>query len=194
MTSTHSPIASGKVKFAGANIAGFDFGCDISGNCIVSGDSGTYPPLLPGGSDGSGQMLHFVKDDNMNIFRLPTSWQYITGGMLGGTLNAANMARYDQLVQGCLKTGAHCIIDIHNYARWNGGIIGQGGPTNAQFANLWGQIATKYVTQSKVIFGIMNEPHNIPDIAVWAKSVQAAVTAIRQAGATTQMCLLPGNE
>lgn len=39
----------------------------------------------------------------------------------------------------------------------------------------------------------MNEPHDVPDINLWAQSVQAAVTAIRQAGATTQLILLPGN-
>lgn len=44
------------------------------------------------------------------------------------------------------------------------------------------------------MFGIMNEPHDIPNISTWATSVQAAVTAIRKAGATTQMCLLPGND
>ena len=40
----------------------------------------------------------------------------------------------------------------------------------------------------------MNEPHDIPDITLWAQSVQAAVTAIRQAGATSQLILLPGND
>jgi endoglucanase len=40
----------------------------------------------------------------------------------------------------------------------------------------------------------MNEPHSIPDMSIWATTVQAAVTAIRQAGATTQMILLPGND
>ena len=39
----------------------------------------------------------------------------------------------------------------------------------------------------------MNEPHDIPDINAWADSVQAAVTAIRNAGATSQLILLPGN-
>ena len=39
----------------------------------------------------------------------------------------------------------------------------------------------------------MNEPHDIPDIDAWADSVQAAVTAIRNAGATSQLILLPGN-
>ena len=108
----------------------------------------------------AGQMLHLVKDDHLNMFRLPVGWQYLTNNGLGGTLNAANFAKYDQLVQACLGTGATCIIDIHNYARWNGGIIGQGGPTNAQFASLWSQIATKYASTANVAYGIMNEPHD----------------------------------
>ncbi len=39
----------------------------------------------------------------------------------------------------------------------------------------------------------MNEPHDLPSIPTWAATVQAAVTAIRQAGATSQYILLPGN-
>lgn len=97
-------------------------------------------------------------------------------------------------MQACLSTNAYCAIDIHNFARFNGQIIGQssGGPTDAQFADLWSQLATKYKSNSKVVFGLMNEPHDL-DITTWATSVQAAVTAIRNAGATTQMILLPGN-
>lgn len=109
-------------------------------------------------------------------------------------MDDANFASYDNLVQQCLATGAHCIVDIHNYARFDGQIIGQGGPTDAQFASLWQQIATKYSNTTNVIFGIMNEPHDLPSIPTWATSVQAAVTAIRNAGATTQMILLPGND
>ncbi len=37
-------------------------------------------------------------------------------------------------------------------------------------------------------------PIAVPDMARWATSVQAAVTAIRKAGATTQHILLPGNK
>lgn len=40
----------------------------------------------------------------------------------------------------------------------DGQIVGQGGPSNAIFAQLWGNLATKYASQPKVIFGIMNEP------------------------------------
>ncbi|OAA66482.1 glycoside hydrolase family 5 protein [Niveomyces insectorum RCEF 264] len=152
------------------------------------------PPLSAlGGPDGAGQMQHFVKDDGMNMFRLPVGWQYLLNNQLGGTLDSGNAGKYDQLVQACLATGAYCIIDIHNYARWNGQIIGQGGPTNDQFANLWTQLATKYASSDKIVFGIMNEPHDVPDINKWADSVQAAVTAIRGV-AKKQMILLPGND
>jgi endoglucanase len=103
------------------------------------------------------------------------------------------MGKYDKLIKACLSTGAYCAIDLHNFARWNGKIIGQdGGPSNDQFADIWKQLATKYKDNEKVVFGLMNEPHDV-DITAWASSCQAAVTAIRNMGATTQMILLPGN-
>lgn len=40
----------------------------------------------------------------------------------------------------------------------------------------------------------MNEPHDLPDLSLWAATVQEAVTAIRAAGATTQLILLPGTD
>jgi endoglucanase len=40
----------------------------------------------------------------------------------------------------------------------DGSIIDQGGPSNAVFAQLWGALATRYATKSRVIFGIMNKP------------------------------------
>lgn len=144
--------ALAKVQYAGINIAGLDFGTSTDGSCTVS--SAVDP-----GSDGIAQMQHFTNDDGLNVFRLPVSWQYLVNGNLGGTLDTTNFATYDKLVQGCLKTSAKmCIIDVHNYARWNGGIVGQGGPTNVQFASLWSQIASKYRGNPKVAFGVMNEP------------------------------------
>jgi endoglucanase len=94
-------------------------------------------------------------------------------------------------MQACLKTGAYCVIDVHNFARWDGGIIGQGGPTDAQFADLWTQLATKYAGNSFVIFELMNEPHDI-ELAAWVTSCQTAVTAIRKAETVPHMILLPG--
>jgi endoglucanase len=87
-------------------------------------------------------MQHFVNDDGFNVFRLPVCWQYLVNNNLGGTLDATNSGVYDELVGACLQTGAYCVVDIHNYARWNNQIIGQSGGavTSDQFASVWYQM------------------------------------------------------
>jgi endoglucanase len=130
-------------------IAGLDFGCTIDGTCKTAN-------IVDPGQIGIDQIQHFIKDDGLNTFRLPVGWQFLLNNNLGGTLDSNNWATYDKLVQGCLNAGAAlCIVDIHNYA---GGIVGQGGPTNAQFTSLWSQIAAKYKGNTRIAFGLMNEP------------------------------------
>ncbi|KAG5997682.1 hypothetical protein E4U54_002334 [Claviceps lovelessii] len=149
------------------------------------------PLAALGGADSADQMRHFVEDDGLNVFRLAMTWQYITAGQPSEKLDKTNWGNFDKLVQACLATGAYCMLDLHNFARFTGVVIGQGGPSNEAFAGLWTNIAAHYVHEDKIIFGLMNEPHDL-DLQLWAKSCQAAVTAIRKAGATSQMILLPG--
>lgn len=40
----------------------------------------------------------------------------------------------------------------------------------------------------------MHAPHDIPNLAVWANTLQQAVKIIRAVGATTQFILLPGTD
>lgn len=178
------PAVLGKVQFLGVAIAGGEFGCQIDGTCPPNS---AQLPL----SDGPAQINHFVKDDGVNVLRIPTTWQFLVNSQLDGDLDVSNVSKYDQLVQSCLNTGAYCIIDIHNFARWDGRIIGQGGPTGEQFARFWGQLAGKYAANDRIIFELMNEPHDL-DVGIWAQTCQKAVTAVREAGATSQMILLPG--
>ncbi|KZP05179.1 glycoside hydrolase family 5 protein [Athelia psychrophila] len=170
-SSTRTSNAIGPL--GGVNTAGYDFG------------PGVVPPV--------GQCAHFAAR-GVKIFRIPFGWNLMTP-TLGGSIDETWFSTSDKTVQAALSSSTlpYVILDLHNYARWNGGIVGQGGPTNPQFADVWSRIAKKYASQSKIIFGIMNEPHDIPSIPDWAASVQAAVNAIRAAGATTQYMLLPGS-
>lgn len=84
-------------------------------------------------------MSHFAKDDGLNIFRLPFGWQYAVADNLGGPLDPTFMSTYDGMVQACLATGASCILDVHNYARWNGQIVGQSSVSNDALVSLWTQ-------------------------------------------------------
>jgi endoglucanase len=166
--------------FIPVNMAGYDFSVYTDGS--VSG-TGVEPPTA--------QFSHFA-GQGVNVFRIPFAWQFMQP-TVGGAISESFFARYDKTVQLALSqsTKPYVIIDLHNYARWNGAVVGQGGPTNEQFANIWSQLAAKYKNQERIIFGIMNEPHDI-QLSPWVQSVQAAVTAIRNAGATSQRILIPG--
>ena len=113
----------------------------------------------------------------------------------GAGLNGAFFSQYDAVTQAALKasTAPYVILDLHNYGRWNSGVVGADGPTSAQFASLWGSLAKKYASNPKIMFGLMNEPHDM-SIDSFKASLQAAVNAIRAAGATSQYILLPGTD
>lgn len=111
--------------------------------------------------------------------------------MASGTLDSTNAGQYDLFMQACLATGAYCMIDVHNFARFNGGVVGQGGPPDEMFVAMWVALAEKYADDSRVIFEITNEPHDL-DLDLWVQTCQKVVTGIRNAGALTQMILLPG--
>lgn len=93
-----------KVKYAGVNMAGFDFGCAMDGSCALTGSNKPYDFVSQG--NGIAQMQHFVRDDTLNAFRLPVGWQFLLNNRLGAELDSGNAARYDGLVQGCLDSGA----------------------------------------------------------------------------------------
>ncbi|KIH86820.1 endoglucanase 2 [Sporothrix brasiliensis 5110] len=183
--------AQAAVQFLGVAMAGGDFGCDIDGSCPLS--TATLPLTELGHADGGGQMKHFVEDDGVNMFRLPTSWQFLINNdkEVSDTFDPTNAGRYDQFVKACLATGAYCMIDVHNFARFNGGIVGQGGPSDDMFVAIWAALAKMYADEPKVVFEITNEPHDL-DLETWAATCQKVVNGIRNAGAKTQMILLPG--
>ncbi|KAI9057728.1 glycoside hydrolase family 5 protein [Trametes sanguinea] len=178
---TPAPATSTLPRLGGVNTAGYDFSVGTDGSFTGTGVS---PPPA--------QFTHFA-NEGANLFRIPFAWQLMTP-TVGGPINETFFAIYDKTVQAALNSGSETfvIVDLHNYARWNGDIIAQGGPTNDQFASIWTQLAQKYGSNERIIFGIMNEPHDIPSVATWVDSVQYVVNAVRQAG-SKNFLLLPGS-
>ncbi|KKA31089.1 hypothetical protein TD95_001784 [Thielaviopsis punctulata] len=168
---------------------GMDFGCDIDGSCDTS--QVVVPLQSIGGVDGAAQMKHFASE-GANTFRIPVSWQFLTNNKGGTDLDSTKFGEFQAVMKACLDTGAYCQIDLHNFARYDSGIIGQGGPSNDEFTTLWKNIAEPYKGNDKVIFGLMNEPHDL-NINLWAETCQAVVNGLRNSGATSQIILLPGN-
>lgn len=175
----------------GVNLAGAEFGVQAWGVDNVPGVYGydyTYPT--------SAEIDYYV-GKGVNVFRLPFAWERLQP-TLNGTLDATELGRIDSFVTYATGQGASVLLDPHNYARYSSqpytysnNVIGTDVP-EAAFANLWSQLATKYKDNSRVVFGLMNEPHDLSSTATWVSAANAALSAIRTTGATN-LVTVPGN-
>jgi endoglucanase len=164
----------------GVNLAGAEFGANRMGRSNVHGKDYIYP---------SAQEVQAFRDMGMNLFRIPVRWERLQPA-LGGGLHGAEMARLDNVIEQATEAGATVIIDIHNYARYRGALVGSEAVPVEAFLDLWRLLARRYARQPKVAFGLMNEPHGISATA-WADIAQQGLLAIRAAGARN-LVLVPG--
>ncbi|MBK2247296.1 glycoside hydrolase family 5 protein, partial [Francisella tularensis] len=109
-----------------------------------------------------------------------------------GPLDTAELGRLDAVVNMITAKGMNTILDPHNYGEYKTKLVGvTNGWPNSMFADFWSRLATHYKGNSKVIFGLMNEPIGggmTP--TTWCASSQTAINGIRATGATN-LILVP---
>jgi len=179
-SSTSSSTSSAVVglAFKGVSLAGAEFGQNnIPG--IYEKDY-IYPDQTE---------TDYFKGKGMNTLRVPFLWERLQR-TLNADFDATELSRLDAFVTATTAKGVNVVLDPHNYARYNGQVIGS-GVSNAAFADFWSRLATRYKSNSKVIFAIMNEPNTMPT-EQWLSAANAAIAAIRAAGASN-LILVPGN-
>jgi endoglucanase len=161
----------------GVNLAGADFGeTALPG---VFDEDYTYPT--------HGEVDYFA-GKGMNVFRIPFRWERLQQS-LGAAFDVDEEARLRSIVDYATERGAAVVLDPHNYARYHGALIGQ-QPSAGDFAEFWARLAALFAANPRVIFGLMNEPYEIR-VEAWISAANAAIAAIRAAGATN-LILVPG--
>ena len=163
----------------GVNLAGLDFGPNN-----LPGTAATNF-FVPNAAE-----FNYYSSFGLKLFRIPFIWERMQP-TLGGALSTSYLTYLDQVVAAAAAANVSVYLDCHNYARYNPGsttnpstnstanVITLGGPTQAQFNNLWTQLATHYASNSTVWgYDIMNEPHDLGS-ANWPAIAQSVVTAIR---------------
>jgi len=171
-------LAEGKTKWHGVNLAGLDFG------------GGHYPGVYGKDYESPNTAeVDYYLSKNMNLFRLPFLWERVQPKQ-NGTFDAQYFGYIENIVNYATGKGAHVLIDPHNYARYYGQLIGTAVPVGA-FANFWAQLASKFMGNPRVIFGLMNEP-NTMSTELWLSDANAAIKAIRGVHATN-LITVPGN-
>lgn len=142
------------------------------------------------------QGLDYCLRRGFNAFRLITLWEVLQPPVNGvpGPFDTRNIARIQGTIDHLTRRGAWVIIDPHNSMRYKsrgvdsdpGAIAGQSHITNAHFAAFWSFMATVFRGNPRVIYEVStNEPHHVPDTALFAATVQAGIDAIRATGATS---------
>ncbi|KAF7424434.1 hypothetical protein PC9H_009741 [Pleurotus ostreatus] len=178
-TSAAPTPTSTKFKLFGVNQSGAEFGeTKIPG---VLGTDYTWP--APSSID------YFV-GKGFNSFRIPFKLERLSppaGGLTSPNFDSAYLASLKSTVSYITGKGAFAIIEPHNYARYVDNVI----TSTSDFATWWGNVANQFKSNDHVVFDIINEPYGIPATDAFALN-QAAVNAIRAAGATSQLILVEG--
>jgi endoglucanase len=172
------------VWWRGVNLASAEFAVGQNGEGALPGVYGRdyiYP--------NQGE-VDYYKNKGMNIIRLPFRWERLQP-TLKGPFDATELGRLKTFVNEATAKGMNVILDPHNYARYYGGVIGSPGVPNSAFVNFWRRLAVTFKGNDKVIFGLMNEPFNMPT-EQWLSAANAAIGAIRNVGAPN-LILVPGN-
>ncbi|EPS34262.1 putative endo-beta-1,4-glucanase [Penicillium oxalicum 114-2] len=127
-------------------------------------------------------------DGGMNIFRVPFRMERLIPTSMTASPDAAYLQGLKSTVNYITSIGAHAIIDPHNYGRYYGNII----TSTSDFKAFWTTVAKEFASNDKVIFDTNNE-FNTEDQSVVYDMNQAAIDAIRAAGATSQYIFVEGN-
>jgi endoglucanase len=152
--------------------------------------------FTPGGEHGfnygypTRESIDYYASKGMGVIRLPFLWERVQPVMYGD-LDVIEMARIDTVVNHALARGLQVGIDVHNGGRGYGGLIGGPDTPNSAFADLWSKLARHYQRDHRVIFMLMSEPSDQP-ASQWVKSANAAIQAIRRAGAA-HLIVVPGS-
>jgi endoglucanase len=169
----------------GVNLAGGEWGYDPT----VTPVEGTHYRWV------SHQDIDYLASKGVSFGRLLFSWEILQPALNGPFDPSYGAALADRVAYATGK-GLHIMIEPHGgsstkFARYKGNPVGSAAVPNSAFADLWDRLALLHKGNSKVIFGLMNEPNAISTVQ-WYAAAQAAIDKIRGAGATN-LIMVPGN-
>ncbi|KAJ2894656.1 putative glycoside hydrolase family 5 protein [Zalerion maritima] len=162
------------------------FGADES--CAEFGEN-TYPGtygthfIFPDTS-----AIQTLMNEGMNTFRISFLMERMAVGSITASLDADYLANLTTVVDYITSAGGWAVLDPHNYGRYDGSII----TSTSDFGAFWTKMATAFVSYDQVIFDTNNEYHGLDQDLVLDLN-QAAIDAIRAAGATSQYIFVEGN-
>jgi endoglucanase len=166
------------MPYRGVNLAGAEFGGALPG---VDGIDYRFP---------TPENVDYYLSKGMNTFRIGFKWERLQP-VANGDFEPAYAQKLDAIVAYATSKGARVILNPHNFARYYDVTVGSATVPSSVFADLWSRLATHYGPNPRVLFNLVNEPHDMPT-EQWVGAANAAIAAIRGASATN-VIIVPGN-
>ncbi len=172
-----------------------DLGINLASQ-IYKTDTGGLAYIVPTRDD-----IDYFAAEGFTTIRLPFSWEALQP-TLNGPLDQTLLTQIKNVVSYAAAAGINVILDNHNqaeydpnraqdYPNYNPNLIGSAQVPTSAFADFWSKLAGVFAKSTNVSFGLMNEPH-LTSASDWLKDVNAAIAAIRSAGAVSQQVLVSG--
>jgi endoglucanase len=182
-------LLAGPLPYRGVSLSGAEWGQDSEGvGTNTFGTTYMYPdPTYVAGYDSADYYI----GKGMTSFRIPFRWEALQP-QRNQPFDTGELDRLRTTANNLLAKGAVVILDPHNYARYDGKLVGSAEVPNADFADLWTRLAVEFKGNPRVLFGLVNEPYGMPT-EQWVAAANDAIAAIRATGATN-VILVPGNQ
>lgn len=175
---TPIPDATGPVPLRGINLAGAEFGDVLPGK-----DGSDYGFPTPAEID-------YYASKGMNTFRVAFKWERLQPRAYSD-FDSTYFTKLDAVVRYATAKNATVILEPHNFARYYGNTVGSPQAPNAVFADLWTRFGVAYASNPRVMFNLVNEPHDLPTMQ-WVGAANAAIAGTRSVGANNTI-VVPGN-
>jgi endoglucanase len=170
--------SDGAMPYRGVNLAGGEFGSALPG---VEGSDYTFPTHA--------EVDYFI-GKRLNTFRVGFKWERMQHSA-NGELDATYFSRLEDVVTYATSKGAYVILNPHNFARYYGKVVGSVEVPKEVFADFWRRVSSRFKANPKVLFNLVNEPHDM-STEQWVGAANAAIAAIRSAKASNTV-IVPGN-
>lgn len=160
--------ALAKIDLIGINVAGAEF---TSGE--LPGKHGTHYFFPPEGYFAQWQ------ERGIRMIRFPIKWERLQPS-LNGDLDDTYAELIDDMLDQAKEHDMRIILDVHNYARYRGDVIGSDEVPVSAYRDLMERIAERWKGHPALYaYDIMNEPYGSAD-ALWPVAAQAGIDGIRK--------------
>lgn len=155
------------IDLVGINMSGANFAPHITPGKV--GTNYFYPEK---------KYFKYYAEKNIRLIRFPFIWERVQHDLHKG-INFDQMRLLKRTLDYAAEHDQKIILDMHNYGRYKGKLIGSPEVPYKAYADVWRKLAEEFKGHPALLgYDIMNEPHSTNGL--WPGAAQAAVDAIRE--------------